>query len=78
MPVMVGPGGGKLSVVNGANQQQMELKPAQGQIQICHELRMSDSTSYEMYCVYCGELGTHAEWSEMLRRGFVVSGVSGG
>lgn len=78
MPVMVGPGGGKLSVVNGANREQVELKPAQGQIAIHHELRIHEGTDYVMYCIYCGELGTQAEWSEMLRRGFVVSGVGGG
>lgn len=78
MPVMVGPGGGKLSVVNGANREQVELKPAQGQIAIHHELAECVSDDYVMYCKFCGEVGTQAEWSELLRRGFIAQVVSGG
>ena len=68
VPVMAGPGGGKLSIVNGRNQEQMQLQP-QSLSALHHELRMQDP--YEMYCIFCGELGTQADWRELLR-GLVV------
>lgn len=57
---------GGLSVVNGQNQQQMQLVP-QGQSAIHHELRMWSEDSYLMYCVFCGELGAQMEWTQLLR-----------
>ena len=51
-----------------SNQQAIQMLPQERATQH-HELRMTGLSQYdyEMFCIFCGEVGTQKEWMQLIR-----------